>query len=127
MLYERDWVLTFYARKSLATSDTPVILCPAPDHPAGTGIGIFNAGEVHVALDRRVALSISHTKFGDVRTAGVTKTAIYLNDATAKNARRYVFHHPDDDPLRGLMLPQPREHELGGPESAATLVQDIFE
>lgn len=48
MLYQRSWVLTFYERRSLATSDTPVILRPAPDHRPGAGIGIANAGEIHV-------------------------------------------------------------------------------
>jgi Protein of unknown function (DUF4238) len=127
MLYERDWVLTFYARRSLATSDTPVVLRPAPGHPAGMGVEIANAGEINVPLDRRVALSMGDTSFGDGRAAGVTKTALYLNDATAKNARRYIFHHPGDGPLRGLTLPKPREHELSSPESAAALVQDGLE
>jgi len=122
MLYERDWVLTFYERKSLATSDTPVVLRPAPGHAAGMGIGIANAVEIHVPLDRRAALSRGDSSFGDGRAAGVTKTAVYLNDAMAKNARRYVFHHPDDDPLRGLTLPEPRTHELATPESEAALV-----
>ena len=58
---------------------------------------------------------------------GVTKTAVDLNRATAGNARRYVFHHPDDDPLHGLVLPQPRERELASPEAAAALVADLFD
>jgi hypothetical protein len=126
MLYERGWLLTFYERRSLATSDTPVVLRPADGHPAGRGTGIANAGEIHVPLDRHVALSISAGPPGDGRTAGVTKTALYLNDAMAKNARRYVFHHPGDDPFRGLTLPEPRERELASPESAAALIQDAL-
>lgn len=47
MLYDRDWVLTFYKRRSLATSDTPVVLRPTLGHPATRGIGIANAGEIH--------------------------------------------------------------------------------
>jgi hypothetical protein len=82
--------------------------------------------ESHVPLDRRVALSISAGLPGDGRAAGVTKTALYLNDAMAKNARRYVFHHPGDDPFRGLTLPEPRERELASPESAAALIQDAL-
>jgi hypothetical protein len=126
ILYNRDWVLTFYERRSLATSDTPVVLRPAPGHPAGAGVGIANAGEIHVPLDRRVALSVADTGFGDSRAAGVTKTALYLNDATAKNSRRYLFHHPDDDPFRGLTLPEPRKHELASPISAAAIVRDVL-
>jgi hypothetical protein len=126
MLYARSWVLTFYERRSLATSDTPVVLLPGPSHPAGIGIGIANAGEIHVPLDRRVALSMGDSSFPDGRAKGVTKTALYLNDATAKNARRYVFHHPDDDPLYHLTLPEPRQHELASPQAAAVLVQDAL-
>jgi hypothetical protein len=91
------------------------------------GIGVANAGEIHVPLDRRVALSIGDTNFGDGRAAGVTKTALYLNDATAKNSRRYLFHHPDDDPLRGLTLPEPRKHEFASPDLAAALIRDVLE
>ena len=122
MLCDRAWILTFYQRKSLATSDTPVVLRPAAGHPAGMGIGIGNAGEIHVPLDRRVALSMSDGSTGDARCAGVTKTAIYLNDAMAKNARKYLFHHPEDDPFRGLDLPGPRTRELASPEAAIGLV-----
>ena len=34
--------------KGLATSDTPVVLRPSADHPAFLGVGIANAGEIHV-------------------------------------------------------------------------------
>jgi hypothetical protein len=127
MLYNRGWVLTRYARKSLATSDTPVVLRPAIGHPVAKGIGIANAGEIHVPIDRRVALSVGGDNIGDRWVAGVTKTALYLNDATAKNARHYLFHHPDDDPLHGLTLPEPRKRELVNPQSAAALVQEVLE
>jgi hypothetical protein len=126
MLCKRNWVLTFYQRKSLATSDTPVMLRPAANHPARTGVGIGNAGEVHVPLDRRVALSMGDGSTGDARLQGVTKTAIYLNDAMARNARKYLFHHPEDDPLRGLELPGPRVRELASPQAAGELVDDLF-
>jgi hypothetical protein len=121
MLCKRNWILTYYQRKSLATSDTPVVLRPAASHPAGTGIGIGTASEIHVPLDRRVALSMGDGSTGDAQCAGVTKTAIYLNDAMAKNARRYLFHHPEDDPFRGLELPGPRTRELASPEAAIGL------
>jgi len=126
MLSQRNWILSFYQRKSLAISDAPVVLRPAAGHPPGTGVGIGNAGEVHIPLDRRVALSMSDGSTGDLRVRGVTKTAVFLNDATARNARRYLFHHPEDDPLRGLRLPGPRLRELASPADAAGLVEDLF-
>ena len=56
----------------------------------------------------------------------VTKSAVDLNRAIAGNACRYLFHHPDDDPLHSLVLLQPRERELASPEAAAVLVADLF-
>jgi hypothetical protein len=127
MLYERDWVLTFYNRRSLATSDAPVVLRPMIRYPDGTTVAMGNAAEVQVPLDRHVALSMRSRSRGDQRVPGVTKTAVDLNKATAGNARRYVFHHPDDDPLEGLMLPEPRERELANPEAAAALIAGLSE
>jgi Protein of unknown function (DUF4238) len=127
MLYERDWVLTFYNRRSLATSDAPVVLRPMIRYPDGTTVAVGNAAQIQVPLDRRVALSMLSRKRGDERVRGVTKTAVDLNKATVGNARRYIFHHPDDDPLNGLELPQPRERELASPEDAAALVAELFD
>jgi Protein of unknown function (DUF4238) len=126
MLYERDWILTYYERKRLATSDTPVALLSAADHPDMLGVGIFNAGEIYVPLDRRVGLSMARTGAGDVRIPGVAKTALYSNNAIARNTRRYLFHHPADDPLSGLELPEPRARELAHPDTAGDLIQHLF-
>lgn len=80
-----------------------------------------------MALDRRVGLSIGNEGTGDARLPGVTKTAPFLNDAVVKNTRRYLFHHPDDDPLHGLELPMPRTRELASPEVAGGLIRGLFE
>jgi hypothetical protein len=127
MLCDHDWILTFYQRKRLATSDTPITLTLAEGHPDFMGVGIANAGEIHVPLDRRVGLSLGKNATGDARLNGSVKTALYLNDAMAKNARRYIFHHPEDDPLRGLQLPPPRARELASPAAAVPLVEPLFE
>jgi hypothetical protein len=127
MLCERDWILTFYRRKRLATSDAPIVLRSNADHPAFLGVGIANAGEIHVPLDRRVGLSMGNEGTGDLRMPGVAKTALYLNDAMAKNARKYIFHHPEDDPLSGLELPEPRRRELASPAAAGALVEHLFQ
>ena len=126
MLCQRSWIVSFYQRKTLATSDAPVVLHPAAGQPPGTGVGIANVGQIDIPLDRRVALSMSDASPGDRRVHGVTKTAIFLDDATARNARRYLFHQPADDLLRGLRLPGPRRRELASPAEAASLVEDLF-
>jgi hypothetical protein len=69
---------------------------------------------------------MAHAGTGDLQLAGVAKTAQYLNDAMAKNARKYIFHHPDDDPLRGLELPSPRGRELANTEEARSLIEHLF-
>ena len=127
MLYERDWTLAYYQRKRLATSDTPVVLLPSADHPDILGVGIENAGEIYVPLDRRVGLSMASRGKGDVRISGVVKTALHSNDAMAKNARKYLFHHPEDNPLHGLELPEPRVRELVDPSGAGGLVEHLFQ
>jgi hypothetical protein len=126
MLYERNWFLTYYQRMRLATSDAPVVLIPEPGYPEFLGVGIENAAEIYIPLDRRVSLSITSQGTGDAHQAGVVKTALYCNDAMARNARRYLFHHPDDDPLQGLHLPPPRTRELTDPRGAGPLIEHLF-
>lgn len=79
LLCERDWILTFYQHKKLATSDAPIVLRASADHPEFLGVGIANAGEIHVPLDRRVGLSMGNEGTGDLQLPGVAKTALYLN------------------------------------------------
>jgi hypothetical protein len=78
-------------------------------------------------MDRRVGLSLGNEGTGDARPSGSAKTALYLNGAMARNARRYIFHHPEDDPLRGPQFPAPRTRELASPEAAGPLVESLFE
>jgi len=126
MLYNRHWELTFFTRKSLATSDSPVVLRPMLRNPSGTSVAVGDAAEIQVPLDRRAALSMKAIGRGDRLVAGSAKIAADLNQAVANNARRFLFHHPSDDPLAGLALPQPRPRELSDPEAASTLASNIW-
>ena len=94
MLYARHWHLTFFTRKSLVTSDSPVVLRPMLKHPAGTSVAVGDAAEVHVPLDRRAALSMRAAGKGDRLVPGSAKIAADLNQAVANNARRFLFHPP---------------------------------
>jgi hypothetical protein len=51
-------------------------------------------------MDRGAGLSLGSERTGDARLSGYVRTALYLNDTMARNAGRYIFHHPDDDPVR---------------------------
>jgi hypothetical protein len=121
MLHQREWVITDYRRKRLATSDTPVVL-----FPAAQGVGIANAAAVYVPIDRRAGLIMTAPGRGERRVFGTARSALIANQAMAQNARKYLFHHPDDDPLSGVELPQPRGRELANPADAAKLVEDLF-
>lgn len=121
-LLDRWWILTVFERKALATSDHPVHLVPNEEMTrTGRGTGIENAMAIHVPLTRRHSLAMCHPSAmpeelammrRDVRQSGVTATALYSNSCTVNNARRFLFHHPDDALLTGFDLPQPREREL---------------
>jgi hypothetical protein len=126
MLYARHWDLTFFTRKSLVTSDAPVVLRPMLRHPAGTSVGVGDAAVVQVPLDRRAALCMRAVGRGDQIVPGSAKIAADLNQAVANNARRFLFHHPDDKPLAGLALPQPRPRERSSPEAAAVLASNLW-
>lgn len=121
-LLNRSWFLTVFERKALATSDHPVHLVPNEELTrAGMGTGIENATVIHVPLTRRHSLAMYQpsavppqlaTLGRDIRRPGVTATALYSNSCTVNSTRRFLFHHPDDAPLVGFDLPQPREREV---------------
>jgi hypothetical protein len=76
-------------------------------------------------MDRGVGLSLGNEGMSDARLSGSLRTARYLNDAMARNPGRYIFHHPEDDPLWGLQFPAPRTPELASPEAAGPLVESL--
>jgi Protein of unknown function (DUF4238) len=121
MLLDRWWVLTSFQRRAIVTSDHPACVVPNKRNTVlGLGTGIANADEIVVPVTRRHSLAMAlraslpqPTPTTDVHHAGVTAYSLYSNSCTVNNARRMVFHHPQDDPLHGLTLPQPRTSEVG--------------
>jgi len=121
-LLDRSWLLTVFERRALATSDHPVYVVPNEDlTQMGMGTGIENATVIHLPLTRRQSLAMYQPSAvppqlaglgRDLRWPGVTATALYSNFCTVNSARRFLFHHPDDAPLAGVDLPQPREREV---------------
>lgn len=106
-LHDCHWTLIQFQRRALVTSDKPVSLLPAADHPPWSGVGIFTAGLFMVPLTRRLALNIqprwqleSFTdrpeQVQDFRVPGTTKAADAINQATLAGASHVVFHHPAD-------------------------------
>jgi hypothetical protein len=122
MFQARAFSLVYFERKTLITCDNPVYLAPAPDHPEGMGIGLVTAGEILIPLARQVALVLGEFGGEDTRHCGTTATARMFNQALADNAHQAVFHHPDDDPLAGIDLPQPGQRVTGGYEQIKSMV-----
>ncbi len=126
MLVGYQWSVVRWERCALLASDDPVVLEAATDHPRWSGIGFATAGSMQLAIDRHTALLLAnrselgvHGK-GDApdlsRVPGTFAMARQLNQRTAAQASRYVFHHPDDEWSEllgdGFLLPPPRNHVL---------------
>ncbi|MEF9906875.1 DUF4238 domain-containing protein [Streptomyces sp. P9-A2] len=108
----RSWGLIKFERRTLLIPDHPVTLVREENMPRFLGVGIGNAAAILMPIDRRAAIimaSPGHDDF-DVRTH--TKLAKELNQCFACNARRELFHHPDDTPLQGVELPPARDREM---------------
>jgi hypothetical protein len=69
-----------------------------------------------VPLSRRVGLTLGSVgnveNFPEGELPGTTRSAALFNETTLGNARQELLHHPDDDPLAGVTLPQPRQAEM---------------
>ncbi|MFJ3359549.1 DUF4238 domain-containing protein [Streptomyces anthocyanicus] len=115
----RSWGLMRFERHTLLIPDHPVTLVRDDDMPPWSGVGIANAAAVLVPIDRRVAI-IMREPGPDVSYPASTKAARELNQRFAWNARKELFHHPDDNPLDGVKLPPVRDREMQvsqGPEN----------
>ena len=117
-LYECHWTLFRFTRRPILTSDHPVNLVVGDDHPEWSGVGIATAELFLIPLSRRAALTIQpHDRFPslppglekvpDFQHDGTTQVANSINQQTVLGARKYVYHHPEDSPLKRLHLPDP--------------------
>jgi len=117
----RPWALIRFKKRALGTSDTPVGLVPHPDVPhIGTTLG--GASKILVPLGRRVGLCLGglggYGAFGKCPEGvltGTTSQARLFNEVTVRNARRVLYHHPEDSPFAGMSLPEPRLSEVNIP------------
>jgi hypothetical protein len=135
--YLRDchWTLFRFGRRSITTSDHPVSLVVAPDHPEWQGVGIATAEVFLVPLSRRIALTIQPRRrlssisveasyIPDVIVPGSTRIARTINQETAVRARKYIYHHPDESPLAGLYLPHPETRDRPSLSGATDLIRE---
>jgi hypothetical protein len=117
-LSDCHWTVYRFQRRCLITSDHPVSLCVGPEHPAMLGVGIANTELFLVPMSRRIAIGIQPRErlldagfspeqlpqVPDFVAPPSTKLAVSINQETAARVRRYLYHHPSDEPLGRLWI-----------------------
>src|SRR5664279_1708043 len=120
VFFRHPWIVVRYSRKSLATSDTPVVLVPRrSDFERRVGTGIGTAAELYVPISRRVGLCMGDLPDPELgqepetyERQGTSNTSRWMNIETVRNARRVVFHHPGDKPLERMDIQGERAAEV---------------
>ncbi|MFI6319827.1 DUF4238 domain-containing protein [Nonomuraea sp. NPDC050556] len=114
-MIERTWTLFRFQRRSLITSDHPVSLAVGADYPQYMGVGLATTQGFVIPLSRRVGLimrEINQDSSLELALPGSTKMAKAFLRESIINARRFLYHHPTDTPLAGLILPEPQTQEI---------------
>lgn len=114
MFASLQWSLGVYEQLTLITCDHPVVLVPHVDHPGWSGVGLATAAGFAVSLSRHLGLVIGASPdLPDLRLPGYPALGRLMNAGVAANARRCIFHHPDDTKLvEALSLPEPQLNEV---------------
>ncbi|TQF14238.1 DUF4238 domain-containing protein [Myxococcus llanfairpwllgwyngyllgogerychwyrndrobwllllantysiliogogogochensis] len=110
IMLKRRWFLSDHGDPCLLTSDTPVVMWSKPTPPTFfSGRGWATADEVQMPLSPRFSLCLSwenELKEQVFRLGSKIgpELGAKLNELVAYKARRWIFHHPDTDPLKGVEL-----------------------
>jgi len=125
MLFDRQWSLDVLTRKRIVTSDHPVILLEGENSPEWEGVGLFTAAGIAVPMDRRHILVIGTSPdLPDLRVPGNAALANGVNARVIWNARRAVYHHPEDAAVvAAARLPPARPYEIE-PDTGGDLVSE---
>lgn len=118
----RSWGRLRFGRHRLAISDAPVNLVRDGEFAGG---GLAGSRAVTVPLDRKTLLWLEQPGPGgphmDRDLEPSTLLARAHNSSAIAGAERFIYFHPDDDPVpAGTVLPRPRPERLeigGGPAS----------
>lgn len=101
------WQLVRFARRPLLTCDHPIGLWRRPGaHDALFGIGPATADLACFPLDRRTALLMRSNASVEDEMLPTTRLAKVINQLWVAGAQRWLYFHPEDNPLAGVMLPQ---------------------
>jgi hypothetical protein len=119
VVHRCQWMLVVFDRRSLITCDHPVSLVAPRDVDGLRGVGLATADAYVLPLSRRIGLVVMpHERGRDLRTAGTTALWKVFIDHALGNARKYLFHHPDDIIPDGWEVPPPRGVELAPIDSS---------
>ncbi|MEU4806878.1 DUF4238 domain-containing protein [Actinosynnema sp. NPDC023587] len=114
-LQDSHWTILRFKRRSLLTTDNPVVMAVRPDDSGRNGIGIFTADAFLAPLSRYAALMmqprhklpIQGVFVPDFDESGSTTYAHWINQELVWHARRHIYMHPDDLLSDKIRLPQP--------------------
>ena len=112
LLDQRTWILLKFSSAGLILPDSPVILTGAS---RSTSVGIGNADEILLPLDRRTVLCLSNDQsIGDRILRDPSHITIEeLNEEFCQHATSEIYCHPDDvKRLKRLRLPTPGSEPL---------------
>ncbi len=122
----RPWSLIRFERQKLLTCDTPVVLVPRANKSAWEGVGLLTAWALAIPLSRDTALLMTDPSrlaehvtrdfvasgaLDDIETPSAA-WARALRALTVRNARRFIYHHPDDARLVPTDLHEPAAMEI---------------
>jgi len=114
MFADKSWSLIRFNRRRLVTSDNPITLVPDFHRPQDS-VGIINAEHIMCTLDRQTAVIMGNLFGPDIEMPPSTRFAHYVNMMIAYGAHRAIYHHPDDDPLNRISLPEPHLRVMEDP------------
>jgi hypothetical protein len=111
VIAERSWLLGHSRRAAFVTSDHPVVWrSETTEMSKYMGVGVGNAEEEYFPLDRRHVLTMA---LPDAQPDGMTMELIednvlFVNSLEAAYSHKWVYQHPDDDPIDDLIPDKPR-------------------
>lgn len=131
-LHDSHWTILRFKRRSLLTTDNPVVMAARPDDTGRTGVGIFTADAFLAPLSRRAALMIQPRHklpiqgvfVPDFDEAGSTTYDHWINQELVRHARRHIYMHPDDSLTDSLRLPRPDRRNFDANTGGALIRED---
>lgn len=113
-VHDRSWSRVSFTRKRLIASDVPVSLVPGDSYGER---GLTGARAIAVPLDRQTLLWLERPGDRGPRTDRDRYPAALLanihNHAAVLSAERFLYFHPDDNPVPpDAVIPRPRPERL---------------